>query len=52
MAAAHGGPWFTGEKERRRGCLELGVCTVKGKRCKRRLCDLLVMLSRKGEKRR
>jgi hypothetical protein len=31
MVAAHGDPWFTGEKERRREQLELGACTVKEK---------------------
>jgi hypothetical protein len=31
MVAAHGDPWFTGEKERRRKQLELGACMVKDK---------------------
>jgi hypothetical protein len=30
MVAAHGDPWFTGEKERRRGRWELGVLAVGG----------------------
>jgi hypothetical protein len=32
MAAAHGGPGFTGEKERWRRYLEAGMCTAKGEK--------------------